>query len=237
MTTIQGIISKSVDNATSQFETLGYITTNVANYNTVGYKNQRFENYLQENGNIQGKLRTDYENGVFMTTKKPTDLAIDGPGFFPVTRSDGLVAYTRDGQFLINSAGYLTTSDGFLVGSGIKIPENYQKLKIAPDGTVSIIPDRDTPAQVLGKIPVITFNNPEGLKSIEGNKLVATTESGSPMLDKDNQEIKQGNLEKSNVNLYNAVNDVLRLNASLIASVRLIKVVDDLYNQSVNLKQ
>ncbi len=69
MHTLQGIISKSVNNATLQFESLGYISTNVANYNTTGYKAQRFENYLRGDGRLDGTLRTDYSNGVYYNTK------------------------------------------------------------------------------------------------------------------------------------------------------------------------
>ncbi|OGH97430.1 MAG: hypothetical protein A2287_05520 [Candidatus Melainabacteria bacterium RIFOXYA12_FULL_32_12] len=237
MTTLQGIISRSVDNANKQFETLGYVTTNVSNYNTVGYKAQRFENYLMENGRLEGTLRTDYQNGVFFATKKPLDVAIDGAGFFPVIRKDGLVSYTRDGSFTVNSEGYLVTNDNCIVGDGIKIPPQYDKLKIASNGTVTVISARDAEPEVLGKIPVVIFNNPEGLKSIEGNKLIATNDSGNPTLVKDHERIKQGNLERSNVNIFGCVDEVLRLNASLISSVRLVKIVDEFYRQSINLRQ
>lgn len=235
MNTLQGIISRSVDNANKQFEVLGYVTTNVSNYNTVGYKTKRFENYLVENGRLEGTVRTDCSNGVFYATKQPLDVAIDGPGFFPVTKKDGQVAYTRDGSFQVNSAGYLVTGDGSMVGDGIKIPENYQKLKIDSDGTVRVILDRDVEAKTLGKIPVVIFPNPEGLQSIEGNKLVATNESGKPTLQKENLSIKQGNLERSNVNMFTSVDEVLRINASLISSTRLIKLVDDFYRESITL--
>jgi flagellar basal-body rod protein FlgG len=237
MYTLQGIISRSVDNANKQFETLGYVTSNVANYNTIGYKTQRFENYLMENGRLEGTMRTDYSNGVFYPTKRPLDLAIDGAGFFPVTQKNGLVAYTRDGAFAVNSQGYLVTNDGCIVGDGIKIPPQYNKLKIKPDGTVQVITERDVEPEILGKVPLVTFSNPEGLKSIEGNKLITTSESGNPTLVKDHQKIKQGNLERSNVNLFASVDEVLRINASLVSSVRLIKIVDEFYRQSINLRQ
>lgn len=237
MYTLQGIISRSVDNANKQFETLGYLTTNVSNYNTVGYKAQRFENYLMENGRLEGTLRTNYEDGMFYPTKRPLDLAIEGAGFFSVTKKDGLVAYTRDGSFTLNSQGYLVTQDGCIVGDGIKIPPQYHKLKISPDGTVSVITERDLEPKALGKVPVVIFNNPEGLESIEGNKFVATKDSGKPALVADHQRIKQGSLEKSNVNIFGCVDEVLRINASLVSSVRLIKIVDEFYRQSINLRQ
>jgi flagellar basal-body rod protein FlgG len=237
MTTLQGIISKSIDNANKQFDTLGYITTNVANYNTVGYKSQRFENYLMENGHLEGALRTDCQTGAIMNTKRPLDLAIDGSGYFPVTGKDGTVSYTRDGSFTVNADGYIVNADGSIVGDGIQVPQNYKKLKIDEDGTVSVIEEINATPKVLGKIPVVLFNNPEKLKSTEGNKFIATNESGVPTLDTESKKIKQGSLEKSNVNLFSSVDEVLRLNGSLISSLRLIKIVDEFYRQSVNLSQ
>jgi len=57
------------------------------------------------------------------------------------------------------------------------------------------------------------------------------------MLVSDHQRIKQGNLERSNVNIFASVEEVLRINASMISSIRLIKVTDELYRQSINLRQ
>ena len=95
---------------------------------------------------------------------------------------------------------------------------------------------KDT-SETIGRIPVVQFQTPEGLKSAEYNKVVATDESGPPMLIKDHQYIAQGNLESANTNYIGNVNEVLRLNASMIASTRLIKVVDEMYQKAINLTQ
>ena len=237
MTTLQGIIARSATNTASQFETLGYITTNISNFNTHGYKGQRFENYLKDYGRIEGVVRTDYSPGRIFSTARPLDVAIDGAGFIPITKKDGSIAYTREGSFATNADGYLVTNDGWLVGSGIKIPANYYRLTIATDGNISVIKEQGDQAQNIGKIPLVNFNNPEGLKQIEGNKVLTTKDSGEPMLAAGNQNIQQGKLESSNVDIYSTVNDVLRNNSSIIACMRLIKVTDDLYSKAINLRQ
>lgn len=237
MGTIQGIIHRSVHNADRMFDNLGYLTTSASNYNTVAYKGVRFENYMTSYGRIDGTVRTDHKQGILMATREPLDIAIEGAGYIPVTRKDGLVAYTRDGSFKLNPEGYLTTSDGFVVGGGIKIPAEYYRLKISTDGEVTCIKDRDGDSEVLGKIPLVRFNNPEGLKSIEGNKFIPGMASGEPCIVKNHECIKQGNLERSNVNLVDLVQDVLRLNGSVISSTRLIKITDEFYRQAINLKQ
>ena len=112
MTTLQGMISKAVDNSNVQLDALGYLTTNVSNMNTWGYKAQRFENHIQSNGHFDGVIRTDYQNGILYNTSRQLDVAVDGPGFFPVTSKTGQIAYTRDGGFKLNAEGYIVTSDG-----------------------------------------------------------------------------------------------------------------------------
>lgn len=237
MTTIQGSISKLVNNSTAMFESFGYISTNVANLNTNGFKAQRFETYLNVDGSIEGTLRTDYSKGNLVRTARDLDIGIDGAGFIPVTNKNGTVAYTRDGSFAVNAEGYIVTSDGWLVADGIKVPANYEKLKIQPDGTIKVLKTNDTTFEKIGKILLVSFNNPEGLKKIEGNKVVQSNDSGKATLIADNASIKQGTLEKANVDVYSYVNESLKLNGSLIASTRLVKVVDEIYRQSINLRQ
>ena len=237
MTTIQGSISKLVTNSNAMFESFGYIATDVANLNTNGFKAQRFETYLNPDGNLEGKMRTDYSKGGLVRTANDLDIGIDGAGFIPVTKKDGTVAYTRDGSFAVNSEGYMVTSDGCLVADGIKIPANYDKLKIQTDGTVTVLKTNGGAFEKIGKIPLVSFNNPEALKKIEGNKLEPTNDSGKATLIANNTSIKQGTLEKANIDIYSYVNESLKLNGSLIASARLVKVVDEIYRQSINLRQ
>jgi len=237
MTTIQGSISKLVTNSNAMFEAFGHISTNIANLNTNGFKAQRFETYLNVDGSLEGTLRTDYSKGSIMRTGKDLDIGIDGAGFIPVTNKNGTVAYTRDGSFAVNSEGYLVSSDGWLVADGIKIPASYEKLKIKTDGTVEVLKTNDTTFEKIGKIPLVSFNNPEGLNKIEGNKVEQTKDSGKATLIADHTSIKQGMIEKANVDVFTYVNESLKLNGSLIASTRLVKVVDEIYRQSINLRQ
>ena len=237
MTTLQGLIRRGIINTNVQFERLGYISSNIGNLNTNAYKQVRFEQILDENGYLDGEVRYDYSQGAFMKTNQPLDVALTGPGFIPVTSPNGEVQYTRDGSFKLDKDGYIVTNDGYLVGDGIKVPVNHEGLRIKQDGTVLIIEKGHTQHTVLGKIPVVQFQNPEGLKPVEYNKVVPTAESGEPRLVKEHNYIAQGGLERSNANYIANVNEVLRLNSSMIAGTRLIKVIDDMYQRSINLTQ
>ncbi len=237
MTTLQGLIRRGIINTNVQFERLGYISSNIGNLNTNAYKQVRFEQILDENGYLDGEVRYDYSQGAFMKTNRHLDVALTGPGFIPVTSPNGEVQYTRDGSFKLDKDGYIVTNDGYLVGDGIKVPVNHEGLRIKQDGTVMIIEKGHTQHTVLGKIPVVQFQNPEGLKSTEYNKVIPTADSGEPMLLKEHNYIAQGGLERSNANYIANVNEVLRLNSSMIAGTRLIKVIDDMYQRSINLTQ
>ena len=44
-------------------------------------------------------------------------------------------------------------------------------------------------------------------------------------------------LERSNVDYIGNINEILRLNSSMIAGTKLIKTVDEMYQRSINLTQ
>lgn len=237
MRNFQAIISKTINNSLTQFDRLGYIADNFANYSTTGYKSVRFEQMLSEEGYLKGALRTDYSEGSVQITSNPYDIAINGDGFIPVTSSTGEVQYTRDGSLKVSKDGYLTTNDDWLVGSGIQIPTNVYKVSIKADGTVTAMDSSKAPERKIGLIPLVQFRNPEGLKQGDSNKLVPTEESGQATLVKDHDRIAQYSLEHSNTNVWNSASEILRLNASMIASMRMAKVIDNMYNKSINLRQ
>lgn len=237
MTTLQGLIRRGIINTNAQFERLGYVSNNVSNLNTNAYKAVRFEQILDEQGYMDGEIRYDYKQGAFLRTERPLDVCLMGPGFIPVTSPNGDVQYTRDGSFKLDKDGYIVTNDGFLVGDGIKVPMNHEGLRIKQDGTVLVIQKGHTTHEVLGKIPVVQFQNQEGLKPVEYNKVVPTSESGEPKLLKDHDYVAQGGLERSNVDYIGNINEILRLNSSMIAGTKLIKIVDEMYQRSINLTQ
>ena len=237
MYSMQSIIRKSINNTNTQFDKLGYVANNLANSGTTGYKSVRFEQMLQEDGYLTGAVRTDFKGGSVSLTGNPYDVAIKGEGFIPVVSQTGEVQYTRDGSFKKGKDGYLLTNDDWMVGEGIKIPTNCYKFTVKPNGDVVANDSNDKAERLLGKIPLVQFKNPEGLVTGDGNKMKQSDDSGAPMLVKNHDYMAQNALELSNTNVYGSVSDMLRLNASMIASMRMMKVVDDLYNKSINIRQ
>lgn len=237
MYNMQGIVRKSVNNVTTQFEKLGYVANSLANMNTRGYKSVSFEQMLTEDGYLTGAIRTDYKQGSIQITSNPYDVAINGTGFIPVVSPEGQVAYTRDGAFKQGKDGYLVTTDDWLVGEGIKIPANCYKFEIKPNGEVFAYDSKNVKPRKLGTIPLVRFASQENLEEAGMNKLIPTADSGEPILIKDHDCICQNNLENSNTNIYSSTSEMLRLNASLLASTRMMKVVDDMYNKAINIRE
>ena len=233
----QAIIRKSINNTSLQFEKLGYIANNIANYNTVGYKTNRFEQLLKEDGYISGAIRQNVLQGDIRVTQNPYDIAIDGRGYIPVVSPDGEIQYTRDGSFKRGANGYLMTTDDWMVGDGIKIPANCYKFEIRPNGDVMNYDKAGSLPEKIGTIPVVEFDAPEGLEQGHNNKLVVTEDSGMPRIIKDDPGIHQHAIEVSNTNVYDEINDMMRLNTSMIASMNLMKVANDMYSKSINITE
>ena len=99
---------------------LDVVSNNVANMNTPGFKaaelqfRDLFYSYGQGGENVgqgldTGSTRTIHRQGELRETSSPTDLAIDGNGFF-VLQKDGETFYTRSGQFTFDDQGRLVDS-------------------------------------------------------------------------------------------------------------------------------
>ena len=237
MYNMQAVIRKSINNTTMQFEKLGYLANNLANYNTVGYKTSRFEQILREDGYVDGAIRTNALQGSIRVTANPYDIAIDGEGYIPVVSPDGEIQYTRDGSLKRGENGYLVTVDDWMVGDGIKIPANSYRFEIKPNGDVMNYDNAGSLPEKIGTIPIVQFENPEELEQGHNNKMVYNEQSGAPKIIKDSDNIRQNAIEVSNTNIYDEINDLMRLNTSMIASMNLMKVADDMYNKAINIRE
>ena len=129
---------------------MNVVGNNIANVNTVAFKSSRAlfkpQFYVTDAagsapsaafggtnpsqrglGAVVADIQKDFTPGAIEPTGRPTDMAIDGDGFFVVNGPDGQ-QFTRDGSFVLNSADQLVTSGGaFVQGFGV-------------DGTGQVIP-------------------------------------------------------------------------------------------------
>ncbi len=116
-------------NAASQ--SLDVIGNNIANANTVGMKQSRAEfadivaSSLGSGGSGSAPgigvsvatISQQFTQGNINITGNSLDVAVNGGGFFQVTKTNGSTAYTRDGQFKLDKDGNMLTNTGaFLMG-------------------------------------------------------------------------------------------------------------------------
>lgn len=233
---LQGLIRKNTINALTQFERMGVYSENISNWATNAYKGTRFEEILCENGYTKGVTRTDHTQGSIQVTKRELDVALDGAGFIPITSQSGEIYYTRDGSFCLGKDGILMTQSGDIVGTGIYINADSVKTKIEKNGDVYTYKELTGEPEYKGTIPVVIFQNPEGLKEIGDNKYTKTEDAGEEQLVVDHRKISQYSIERSNIDIFDTVNQVMRVNASLLASTTLMGAIDQMYEKAINIK-
>lgn len=237
MYNMSAVTNRCINNATMQFDKLGYVASNLANYTTIGYKGVAFEQLLREDGYVDGAIRKNTLQGSIRVSSNPLDIAIDGDGYIPVVSKNGEIQYTRDGSLKLGANGYLVTVDDWMVGDGIQIPPNSYRVEIRPNGDVMNYDKAGSLPEKIGTIPIVQFDNPEALEQGHNNKVVYNSETGDPRLVKAPNSIRQNAVEVSNVNIYDELNTMMRLNASMIASLNLMKVANDMYSKGINLQQ
>jgi flagellar basal-body rod protein FlgG len=232
------------------------ISNNLANASTPGFKISRaqFQDllYLTERqagtqssqvsfvptGNTVGLgTRTAavdqiFTEGQLENTGNPTDVALQGDGFFQVSLPDGTLAYTRDGTFRLDQNGRLVTEDGYPVLPGINVPQNARNLTIGPDGTVSVqVGNQTTPTQV-GQLQVVKFLNPAGLQPLGQNVYTASQAAGAPQTGIAGQNgfptVLQGFLEMPNGSVVNELVELIEAQRAYEAGSKAVQVADDM---------
>ncbi|MBQ8634819.1 flagellar hook-basal body complex protein [bacterium] len=234
---LQGIVRKGSTNIVAEFDRLAYITQNFANVNTNGYKSVRFEDIIDADGSVHGVERVDTKVGDYLITNNPLDVALQGAGYIPVTTPQGEIRYTRDGSFMKNKDGFLVTKTGDLVGSGIVVSADSVKIEIRPNGDVYTYKKLTDEPDYAGTIPVVQFENPEALKDVGANEYIATENSGKMKLVEEHDYIKQYGIERANVDVISDIYTVSRINASILATTSLMKAVDQMYQQAINITE
>jgi flagellar basal-body rod protein FlgF len=178
------------------------VANNLANVNTAGFKLERsyFQLELDQarQGDANGELRTytDFSQGMIRTTSVPTDVAINGSGFFKV-REGEQVYYTRQGNFHVDIDGDLATPAGFKVlGQNGPVRIGDANVSIAKDGT--ILED----GVEVARLELVEVDTERLEKHGQGVFLPVGEVEEQPV---DTPNLVQGGLELSNVNAFKEV--------------------------------
>lgn len=228
------------------------ITNNLANANTTGFKTdqlaiKQFNEVLLQNydgghgskpvrhelgsislGSSIDETKTYFTQGMLNQTNKDMDFAIDGRGFFAVQRGNNTY-YTRDGHFHVNAQGYLVNDSGDRVlgtnsATGVVEPIIVGNGKLKSDDNNNIfINDR-----LAYTFNAVDFQDYNALKKIGDNLY----EGQAPVNGK--IYVKQGFIEKSNVNIINEMVNMMTVMRSFETNQKMVQIIDETLNKAAN---
>lgn len=147
-----GSLFTAVSALNSQSQSLGMISNNIANVNTVGYKRRdaAFSSLVTSESRSTayspGSVRSVQNNridqqGILQQSQSSTDIAMSGNGFFVVQQGTSLGSeplYTRAGSFSEDSTGVLKNTAGFTL-MGWPLDQNGNRLP-GVDDVSSLVP-------------------------------------------------------------------------------------------------
>lgn len=245
------------------------ISNNLANVNTTGYKKMRvefkdllYENIKQSNlsegegspvnlqvghGVMYSATSRNFENGSFESTNNPTDIALDGSGFFGVYNpATDETFYTRDGSFKLSVDGdtrKLVTSEGYSVltddGDEIVLEDGHTDLTVDEFGRVTA-KTADGEIEEIGTVAVYDFLNPAGLEAIGSNLYKATNASGEELLlegEDRKTKMRQNYLEASNVQIVEEMIKLITAQRAYDINSKAIQTADEMMQTANNVKR
>jgi flagellar basal-body rod protein FlgF len=230
-TIIRGLYT-SAAGMISQLQVQDVAANNLANANTTGFKKDQpvfaaFPELLLHRLHDAGshssvpigttgtgvwvqEIATVHQQGVLEETGRELDFALAGEGFFVVETPLGR-RYTRNGSFAFDAEGYVVTNSGH---------------RVLGNNGFYLTGEDNLPDQLL----VVNFPA-ETLLIKEGDSLFFTEETGQAH---PGNPVRQGVLEKSNVNVVTAMVDMIAVIRAYEANQKAIQVQDQTLDKAVN---
>ncbi|USU13668.1 flagellar basal body rod protein FlgF [Sphingomonadaceae bacterium OTU29THOMA1] len=223
------------------------IANNMANVSTTGFRADRvvFDRIELKGGGAQLEARAptseevtdaDRAPGAIQSTGRALDVAITGnTDWLAVQAGDGSEAYTRRGDLEIAPSGVLQTGDGFIVqgqSGPITIPP-HDSLGIAADGTITIVPqggDVRNP-QVLDRLKLV---DTKGSVTLKGMDNLLRVKGGGTLPANMDAKVQSAALEGSNVNMTQALVDMIENQRSYEVQANLMKSAKDMDESSTS---
>lgn len=261
--------------ALDQFQQdLDVIGNNIANVDTVGFKsaNVEFADTLSQTvgsnstgteqvgtGVTTNSITDNFNQGSITNTGVASNVAINGNGFFLVKDSSGNEYATRDGDFTVNSEGYLVTSGGLNVqgytsSTGTTVgniqitnandptPDTspVESYSIGSDGTITVNL-ADGTSFTGGQVLLQNFTSPTALQSAGNNLYTGLTNAGplaAPVAAgaSGTGSLVGGSLEMSNVDLATQLTDLITAQRGFEANAETVTTSNDILQDLVNLK-
>ena len=166
--------------------------------------------------------------GPMMQTGRDLDVAVQGEGWIAVQGRDGREAYTRAGDLRIEPDGLLKTGTGLTVlgeGGPVSVPV-HSSVFVGGDGSVTIVPMGQGPETraVVGRIKLV--NPPSGAMLRGGDGLFRQADGQDAPAD-GRVRLASGVLEGSNVNVADAMVNMIELARRFDLQVKAMKAAED----------
>lgn len=255
--------------ATAMHE-LSVVSNNISNANSTGFKKSLVsfsdlgDHFSPEavdrtklgQGAIINSTRKSDAQGSIQNTENKTDLALIGNGYFALKnpKDDG-VTFTRNGNFELDSDGFLRTNeDCYLLGSiafedtfgeienelmtllPIQIPFEREgspmtELKFLADGKVGA--EYGTQETIpLATLALGVFSNPSGLVEKGNGRFSQSKTSGVLSIgapgDLGFASVQAGGLERSNVDITDELTNMIKAQQQFNGSARLMQTNSDM---------
>jgi flagellar basal-body rod protein FlgF len=255
------------------------IANNVANANTVGFKKDQlvFKEHLtaftqgvedihiprkefspgdfyHSQGAENAMVAVDgsytiHEQGQFIPTSNPLDVALKGDGFLEVLTPNG-VRFTRKGNLSLNRDSEIVTDQGFKVLSALEVPPEALREPAAinslpkPEDRVFKVPTNSkltisldgevlTSGGSVGKLSLVEFSDKHALRK-EGNSLYLTPDETNILRTDIKTTVNQGFLEGSNVNAIEEMSELIKAHRHFESIQKAINAYDSISGKAAN---
>ncbi|MEG8018458.1 flagellar hook-basal body complex protein [Sphingomonas sp. LR55] len=223
------------------------IANNMANASTTGFRADRvvFDrlNLKGDGSTIEARAPTSEEvtdadraPGAIQLTGRPLDVAITGTtAWLAVQASDGSEAYTRRGDLEVAPSGVLQTGDGHpVIGSGA---DHAATLSVADDRRRRDDLDRAAGGdaknpQVIDKLKLA---DTKGSDTVKGLDNLLRVKGGGTLPEDLDAKVQGGAIEGSNVNMTQALVDMIENQRSYEVQANMMKNAKDMDESGASL--
>ncbi|HEY9720768.1 MAG TPA: flagellar hook basal-body protein [Oscillatoriaceae cyanobacterium] len=224
-----------------QTDKLNEAANNLANVSTAGYKRsvlvgESFDGLVTKfsqptplntvgAGVLEvGKFRIDNQ-GSLVRTSNPLNFAISGDGYFQVQAPDGTIEVSRDGDFSLDTQGYLVSHANERV-----LDVNNQPIRLAGLGVQPLEAREDgtlvSGNQVLARLKIVTNADADTPNFPVSQAALPPSAAG--------YKIQQGYLESSNVNVVQEMVNLINISHLYTSESKAISENATLLDKTVN---
>ncbi len=238
----------------NQQKKINMISGNIANVNTDGYKQTSVdfsqvlysqfwdnpsegleEQYGIGNGIYANQISKDFSQGMLELTNNALDLSILGEGFFTLSDGQDGLLYTRGGSFQLSAEAdgtYIVSGEGYYL-----LDADHNRVNVdGGDYTIDESGAVTVGDQTVAQLEIVRFAYPQNLDMVGGSLYRHT--SGAGMETEDGAgRIKQGAVEKSNVDLSGEMVDLIETQRIYQMNSKMVQIIDEMQGMANRLRK